>query len=174
MSEVWKDISGYEGKYQVSNTGKVRSLDYNHTGKVRELKLKIDKYGYACIKLFKNGCRKYITVHRLVAAAFIKNTSNSPQVNHKDGNKLNNCVQNLEWCSNKENIQHGRKMGLFNKALKASIERRKSVLCIKKTSGMIFAFPSFTHAGYFIGATASEISEVFHGHRCSTHGFFVI
>lgn len=105
MEEIWKDIKGYEGKYQVSNYGDVKSLDYRHTGKEHLLKPKIDKY-YR-IGLFNNGVMKFISIHRLVAEAFIPNPNNLPCVNHKDEDKTNNHVDNLEWCTYEYNNKYG-------------------------------------------------------------------
>lgn len=98
MIETWKDIIGYEGLYKVSDWGRIKSL-YNYKRNGTDiLKPKI-KRGYYQIGLRKNGKRKWFAVHRLVAQAFIANTNNYPCVNHKDENKLNNCVDNLEWCT---------------------------------------------------------------------------
>ena len=105
--EEWKDIIGYEGKYQVSNIGNVRSLDYMHTGKTKELKQDTNRYGYKMVRLCKNGNMKAFSVHRLAAIAFIPNPSDYPQVNHKDENKSNNNVDNLEWCTNEYNHNYG-------------------------------------------------------------------
>ena len=98
MQEVWKDIEGYEGYYQVSNLGRVKQIKFN-----RLLKLCCDNYGYLIVVLSKNGIHRTRTVHRLVAETFIPNESNYPQVNHKDENKTNNNVTNLECCDNKYN-----------------------------------------------------------------------
>lgn len=99
--EMWKDIPEYEGLYQVSNYGRVKSL----TRYKKILKPYIN-YGYANIILSKNKKTKYYKIHRLVAQAFIPNIENKPFINHKDGNKLNNNVNNLEWCTAKENTKH--------------------------------------------------------------------
>lgn len=101
--DLWRDIKGYEGLYQVSHSGKVRSLNYKHTGKIQELKLALDKDGYYMVNLYKDGNVKYKSVHRLVAEAFIPNTENKPCIDHRDTNRLNNHVRNLHWCSRKEN-----------------------------------------------------------------------
>ena len=105
--EVWKNIEGYEKLYQISNFGRVKSLNYNRTGKEKILKPSKDKDGYLHVGLCKNGKAKFFRVHRLVCSAFLENPENLPQVNHKDENKENNHVDNLEWVSPKENINYG-------------------------------------------------------------------
>ena len=96
MSEMWRDIPGYEGLYQVSNYGNVRSMNYNKKlGNIRELKQKLRDNGYLEVHLSKDSKRKYFLVHRLVAEAFLENPDNKPQVNHIDGDKSNNHVSNL-------------------------------------------------------------------------------
>lgn len=105
--QIWKDIEGYEGKYQVSNTGRVRSLNYNRTGKIKVRKQGKDKLGYKSVFLCKDGKNKGYLVHRLVAQAFIPNPNNYPVVNHKDENPSNNTVWNLEWCTQEYNCNYG-------------------------------------------------------------------
>lgn len=128
--QIWKDIPGYEGEYQVSNTGKVRSLNYQRTkGKVVKLKL-CNKDGYMAIGLYKNGKRTKYPVHRLVALAFIPNPNNYPIINHKDENKTNNTVWNLEWCTQKYNINYGncrKKMSEAHKGKQFTEEHRKKI-----------------------------------------------
>lgn len=106
-NEIWKDIPEYEGLYQVSNLGNVRSLNYNKTKKIKVLKQGIQKKGYLFITLSKEGKHKSYNAHRLVAKVFIPNPNNLPQVNHKDEDKTNNSVENLEWCSAEYNVNYG-------------------------------------------------------------------
>ena len=115
MSEEWRPIEGYEGLYEVSNTGQVRSLDryvkysngriHLHKGKV--LSPIKDTDDYLKVNLYCNGKNKKCLVHRLVAEAFISNINNLPEVNHKDEDKSNNRVDNLEWCNRKYNVNYG-------------------------------------------------------------------
>ena len=132
--EKWVDIKGFNGKYQVSDTGKVRSLCYkkprilstSNTGKYRN---------YLAVKLYKGGrgTGKDYKVHRLVAEAFLPNPDNKPQVNHIDGNTFNNDVSNLEWVTNQENQKHAWNNGL-HKTTKAQQDscREASKIWIKK------------------------------------------
>lgn len=123
--EIWKDIKNYEGLYQVSNLGNVRSLDrirkqFNHNGiatvkyKGRILKKQLQKRtGYRTVTLYDNNRNgKIKSIHRLVAETFLDNPNNYPVVNHKDGNKLNNNVDNLEWCTVSHNVKHAYNIGL--------------------------------------------------------------
>ena len=111
--EMWKDIINYEGLYQVSNLGNVKSLN-NKTNHKKPIILKqtIDREnGYLTVSLSKDKKKKTYRVHRLVANAFIENVNNYPIVNHKDGNKCNNNSSNLEWCTYQQNIIHSWKNG---------------------------------------------------------------
>ena len=117
--EVWRDIKGYEGHYQVSNLGRVRSLDREVPlgkttkkikGKIR--KQVLHKLGYPTLNLSKNKEVKGYLVHRLVALHFVDNVNEYPEVNHIDGDKTNNIHTNLEWCTRKENINHAIDTGL--------------------------------------------------------------
>ena len=124
--EEWRDIKGYEGLYQVSNEGRIKSLERianRSDGKVEILKEKIrkltkDKDGYLCVPLVKELKRKFCKVHRLVAKAFIDNPDNLPEINHKDECKSNNSVENLEWCDRKYNTNYGtRPLKLYEKQI---------------------------------------------------------
>ena len=111
MNEEWRPIEGYEGLYEVSNTGRVRSVDRydsrNCFRKGKVLSIFKDRYGYLSVVLSCNGKSKTINVHRIVAQAFIPNFDNLPMVNHRDEDKTNNNVENLEWCTAKYNNTYG-------------------------------------------------------------------
>lgn len=119
IEEIWKEIEGYEGIYQVSNTGYIRRIaDKDSWGRKRTPKTlnpRVDKKGYLHVALSKNGIRREYKVHRIVAEAFIPNPKKFPQVNHKDENKINNAVNNLEWCNNKYNCNYGTKVERFKR-----------------------------------------------------------
>lgn len=112
MKEIWKDIKGYEGLYQVSNLGRIKKLRFinNICNKEKEQIKKLNKRNnYYTINLSKEGKRKNYQVHRLVAQEFIPRTKQEKNViNHKDYNTLNNCVDNLEWCTQKENVNYSK------------------------------------------------------------------
>lgn len=120
MTETWKDVAGYEGIYQISNTGKVKSCARNvyQDGRLKYKKpekiLKGYKLscGYMMVDLRVNCNRERKTIHRLVAEAYLPNKENKPMVNHIDGDKLNNSVENLEWVTGSENVIHALDMGL--------------------------------------------------------------
>ena len=121
IKKEWKEIKGYEGKYIISNYGEIISLPrYKRNNskfqyvQPREIcKYTNPKNGYVYVYLYNNGVYKNVRLHKLVAKTFIPNPNNLPQVNHKDGNKLNNHVKNLEWCTASENIKHAYKLGLM-------------------------------------------------------------
>lgn len=106
--EVWCDVKGFEGKYQVSNCGRIKSLNYNHTGKAKILRPVKTRNGYMQIGLVKNGERKWYKVHRLVLSAFSPVADmDELQVNHINEIKADNRLENLEWCTCKDNCNHG-------------------------------------------------------------------
>lgn len=124
MAENWKQIKGYEGLYEVSDTGKVR-----RDGRLIKGYPNNRGRGYWCIDLCKEGKRKRFTAHKLVAQAFLPKVPGKNQVNHIDGNPKNNHINNLEWVTNQENTIHAYNKGLNSKALKICIEDLKSGVC---------------------------------------------
>lgn len=131
--EEWRDIKGYEGLYQVSNLGRVKSLErvYFHgnrmySQKERILKQNVGTNGYMSVMLYNSGHEsKRIMIHILVANAFIYNPYNLPQINHKDENKANNCITNLEWCTCKYNNNYGTKRIRLSKSMKGKVQPKE-------------------------------------------------
>ena len=163
MKEVWKDIKGFEGRYQVSNFGNVMSLNYNKTGKKRLLKpSKHYKNGYLLVGLHKDGKVKMYLVHRLVAQAFLENPHKYKEINHLDECKTNNAINNLEWCDRKYNCNYGTRT-----------ERTcRAIIAIDYTSGLIEEFPSAWEASRQLGIAQSNIVACLKG-RCKTYkGFY--
>ena len=143
--EIWKDIEGYEGLYQISNFGRVRSLNYRGTGQTKVLSPGEGGRGYLLVNLCKNGKTKKYQVHRLVAEAFIPNWFDDPQVNHIDEDKTNNRVENLEWCSAKYNINYGtHNKRVFEKTTNGKLS--KPVLQFTKTGEFVREWPSISEA----------------------------
>lgn len=105
--EIWKSVIGYERLYKVSNLGKVKSMNYKHTGLSKILTPIKTHNGYLQVKLYRYGKMSREYVHRIVASAFIPNFETKPQVNHKNENKSDNRVENLEWVTSKENLNYG-------------------------------------------------------------------
>src|SRR5690606_25014255 len=109
MEEIWKDIKGYEELYQVSNLGRIKSMNYNHTGNSKILKGSKHKQGYVRVSLWKNKKSKSFFVHTLVAKSFIKSSYEGLEINHKNGIKHDNNVDNLEIVTHQENVKHSYK-----------------------------------------------------------------
>lgn len=145
MSEIWLPVKGYEGLYEVSNLGNVRSLNFGRTGQIK-LKKPREIRRYLSVNLWKDGEIKTCRVHRLVAEAFIPNQNNLPQVNHKDENKKNNCVENLEWCDSSYNINYGERNVKVGKKLKNG-PCSKPVLQYTKTGELVREWESTREAG---------------------------
>lgn len=132
MQEIWEKIKDYPN-YEISNLGRVKALKfYSNVHKQyydRELilKEKTNRYGYKFVSISNELCRKNKSIHRLVAEAFIENPNDYKEVNHKDGNKSNNKVNNLEWCSRRDNVLHSYKLGL-KKPIQEYIKLKKEAL----------------------------------------------
>lgn len=176
--ENWKDIQGYEGFYQVSDCGRIKSLArdiYYQNGIVHHLEEKIlvpnlNGGGYLFVQLYKNGKRKNINVHRLVALAFIPNPENKPQVNHKDEVKTNNVVDNLEWCEASYNINFGTRTerSIQNRNFKfGNNPHAKSVFCVELNK----KFDCITNAKEELGISVSSISQACRGKQNIAGGF---
>ena len=177
MQEIWKDIEGYEGKYKVSNLGRVKSLqridDNNHPVKEKILKPCSDTIGkgYLHVNLGRKGKAKKI--HRLVAETFIKNPENKPEVNHIDGDTKNNKVNNLEWVTHKENcIHYTYKLGQHKSQFKM-----KSIYMITDDNEKIY-FNSISNAIRWIkentkykNASTRNVSKVLNNQHKKMYGF---
>ena len=172
MIEEWKNISGYEGLYQVSNLGRIKSLSHrsNHRN---ELILKpAIVQGYKKVNLCKNGKSKIYPVHRLVAIAFIENKENKPEVNHVDGNKLNNCINNLEWNTKSENQKHCISTGL--RIMKKGFENKLSKKVAKvdiNTGEILKIYGSYREAERTTGIAHSNIKKCVNGFYQQMGGF---
>ena len=164
MQEIWKDIPSYEGLYQVSNLGRVKSLK-------RQLILKPmrTKKGYLCVALYKCPIRKFKPIHRLVAQAFIPNPKNLPQVNHKDENKENNYVDNLEYCTNKYNELYGTRIERVSKNLEH--RRITSVNQYDLYGTFIKSWKTAKDAAQSMKIPASSICKCCKGIRNQTHNY---
>lgn len=178
----WRDVVGYEGLYSVSNTGEVFSHITN-----RALKHNITSTGYHTVELFKrNGEKsKRVLVHRLVAAAFLPNSFNYPQVNHLDENKDNNSADNLEWCTAKHNMNYGKMAKIRHTLIDYSAPWRKELARkngkavsrpvdqFDKNGKLIASYESAKEASRQTGANASHILECCAGKRYKTVKGFI-
>ena len=165
MTEIWKDVVGYKGLYQVSNLGRVKSLPkYDCKGRFHPEKIKSqvnNGTGYMVVNLKHDGKQQMRTVHRLVAEHFIPNRLELSEVNHIDGDKTNNCSNNLEWCTRSENVRHAVDTGLHTKF------GQRKVLCIEL--GLVF--DTIKDAELWVGVKGSRISNVCQLKRgCKTCG----
>lgn len=156
MEEIWKDIEGYEGLYQVSDLGRVKSFATS-----RVLKPYRNKAGYLLVYLCKNGKRKTHRIHRLVAQSFIPNPENKPEVNHLDENKTNNMVSNLEWSTRKENLNHGTR----NERISIPI------IATNLKTGEFREFYGAHECARQLGSHQQNISAVLKGRRRQTGGY---
>lgn len=185
--EVWKDIKGYEKLYQISNKGRVRSLDRpvlqrNDSIQIKKglvLKLAKNHKGYSMVNLSKYNKKDFRSVHRLVALHFIENPEKKEQVNHIDGNKENNSVSNLDWVTASENIRHAINNGLMiiNKENLAKATKKANKVNQKKVNQydlngeLINTFNSMVEAEEKTSAKAKGISEVVRGKQVTAGGY---
>lgn len=154
-------IKGFEN-YSVSTLGKVIN---NTTGKVKKGTDNYSGKGYLYVDLYNNGKRKRFFIHRLVAQAYIPNPENKPYINHKDGNPKNNRVENLEWCTPLENVEHANKvLGVMKQYKKANAKRQKAVKQIDVvTQKVVAVYPSMREAERQTGIKSSYISRICKG-----------
>lgn len=167
--EEWKSIPGYDGKYEISNYGRVKSYQYCKKQKTNERILVPCKQqtGYTSVNLYKDRKIKTLHIHRLVAEAFIPNPDNLPVINHKDENRENNYVENLEWCTHAYNLSYnGTRERIAQKT-------RKPILQLDKQGNVIKKWDSVSKASEYFGYTAgtSHIIDCLKGRHKTAHGF---
>ena len=168
--EKWKDINGYEGIYQVSNMGRVRSICKRHSSMPRIMKQRKAGAGYAYVGLSLNGVQRKLAVHRLVAKAFVSNTENKPEVNHINGNKTDNCANNLEWVTSKENKIHAHKIGLYDEDAR---NRSIAVVAVNMKTGDVQEYQSMNAASKATGIIQGSISNsVKYGYQTGGYRFY--
>ena len=173
--EEWRPVKGYEGIYAVSSKGRLKTLGRVVAHKILGIQRRqqvIHSYtsdpvfDYICVGLWNNGKTKQRQLHRLVAEAFIPNPENKPQVNHKDGNKRNNCVENLEWCTTRENCLHAIRTGLSNADGKSKQVKSLTTMQI---------FPSIAAASRCTGITINSVREsLVRGKPYAGHQFVLV
>lgn len=163
MQEIWKDVPGYEGLYQVSNLGRVKRPCK------RLLKGSICKNGYYRVTLWKNGKMSYKHIHRLVAMVFIPNPNNYPCINHKDEVRTNNNVDNLEWCSYSYNNSYGNARDKFSKSYSRNHSRAVEMLSL--SGEKIREFSSIKEAAIFVGGTSTSIDRAIAKTRKTAYGY---
>lgn len=179
-TEIWKDIDGFEGHYQVSNLGQIRSLDRFikdarllkrfEAGQIIPARLKNN--GYLHVRLSKDGVHKFFLVHRIVAKTFISNPNNLPEVNHKKGIKTDNRASELEWATSKENTQHSIANGLTPKVKRgAENKNSKPILQMDMNHNIIKVFPNAREAEKETGASNKNIAACARGKAKSAKGF---
>ena len=166
MEEMWVDIEGYKGLYQVSNTGKVRRIKWHGFSKIGYNELKPSRVGkalYQRVNLSKNDVSKSMYVHRLVAQAFLPNPENLPEVNHKDENPANNHVSNLEWCTCKQNCNYGKRGERIAEKLRNDLTRKKPVLQYSIDGVLIARYASAKEASVAVNGDKSSICTCANG-----------
>lgn len=187
MQEIWKDITGFEGLYQVSNLGRIKSLKRNvknaHSERIIKEKILKQSEGkkYMHVRLSKNCKTSTKLVHRLVAEAFISNFKKLKEVNHLDANPKNNCIDNLEWCSRYDNMQHAKKLGLIkhNKNEKCYWYNKygkdhtcsKKIIQLNKKNEIIKEWDSLADVKRILNIPQSNICRCCQGKRKTAGGF---
>ena len=164
--ENWKAIAGYEGLYEVSDLGRVKSLGNNKTRKDKILKPVNNNHGYLRVCLCKDCHTKRLLVHRLVADAFVPNPQGLETVNHKDEVKNNNTASNLEWMSKKDNLNYGTR----NKRVGESLSKQVQMFD-KSTGELLASFPSTREAERVTGIANPNISSCCNGKSKSAGGY---
>jgi len=169
MKEVWNDIEGYEGFYQVSNFGNVKSLrrivkqGWGYRIIPERILNKTTNKGYQYVGLYLNGSNKTYLVHRLVANSFIENKKNKSQVNHINCDKTDNKITNLEWCTPKENMKHAKENNLIKKVSRKGYLNNRSKKVVDLCSGKIY--DTVASAALEIGYSQPYLNRMLNGQR---------
>lgn len=167
--EIWEDIVDYEGYYQISNLGRIKSLKRKYRKKEIFIKTSKNKDGYIYVILSKNNISKCFLVHRLVAQTFIPNPNNFPEINHKDENKYNNYVDNLEWCDRKYNINYNNLSKRINRINRKDLS--KQVYQYDLNNNFIKKWESTMEIQRQLKYCNSAISECCNGKRRNAYGY---
>lgn len=170
MEEIWKPIKDFENLYEVSNKGRVKSLNYRHSGKEKLIKISLDNLGYMHVGIFKEGKHYCKRVHRLVAEAFIPNPNNYKEINHINEDKTDNRVENLEWCTRKYNVNYGDRNYKMVKNRKGKTAR-KEVIQYTKEGKIIKKWDSITDVGKELGYSTGNIYSCCLGKRNTSHKY---
>jgi hypothetical protein len=158
---MWKYIEGYEGHYLVTDEGIIKSLKPKYFGII--MKYRLDKDGYCIVNLCKDGIKKTEKLHRLVAIAFILNSNNLPEVNHKDGDKQNNAVSNLEWCNDSYNKKHAYDNNLRESRKGKTNKFNKRVIQMDLSGNVINEFGNIEQAAKAVKVSTSYLSMCLNG-----------
>ena len=177
--EVWKNVKGFESSYQVSNKGRVKSLERQVPGKLNSVRTIHERLlsdrdngrGYRVLELYDGEKRHFKKVHVLVAEAFIPNPLNKPEVNHIDGDKTNNNLENLEWATTKENCTHRQANNLGNTEAARQAHMKSVEMYDLNTGDTIRTFESAAEAGLFMKCRKDSIGRVCRGERKSFKGY---
>ena len=167
MTEVWKDVKNYEGLYQISNLGNVKRVSSR-----KRLK-PYNRKGYIRVALSKDNIAKHMDIHRLVAEAFIPNPENKPEINHIDGDKSNNKVSNLEWCTRKENMNHAKNTGLWKMTddMKKGLDQSKRTYQYDRNYNFIQSFKSAEEASRQLHINTGNLHSCCEGKRKTAGGY---
>lgn len=173
MNEIWKPVVGFEGLYEVSNLGNIKSLNYCRTGQKKILKCLRHISGYLQISLRKNNQSYKITIHKIVATAFVENPNNYTEINHKDEDKTNNSANNLEWCTHKDNCNYGSRTErtIRTRNEKGSLSAERTVRQYTLDGKLVGEYRSQSEASRKFGIKASDISKCTHRKVKSVKGF---
>lgn len=178
MTERWVDIQGTSGSYQISDLGRLKSISKQWICGTKSVRSKPetimvwnqDLAGYSITTLRINGKPKAISLHRMIAIHFIDNPLNKPYVNHVDGNKRNNSIDNLEWCTASENAIHAFSIGLNSSPKGEGSHNGVKVKITKKNTGEVFIFPTMSIAAKEMGIGINTISQNLNNH-CKSHNY---